>query len=128
MDGESLPKALRSDAESQTALDLALSSKLANNDSKHDFVGLHNIAKHIIHLKENSDAVLLTISHLQDFHRELLKQPPQGQAALPTMKMTSQMLAQKGVQFEVWKLRISSMQQRMQNIINLVGSMNLARP
>ena len=44
------------------------------------------------------------------------------------MKMTSQMLAQKGVQLEVWKLRMSSMQQRMQNIINLVGSINPASP
>ena len=68
------------------------------------------------------------MSHLQEFHRELIKQPPQGQAAIPIMKMTSQMLAQKGVQFEVWKLRLSSMQQRMQNIINLVGPTNLASP
>ena len=112
----------------QTALDLALSSKDVNNEGKHDFVGLHNIAKHIIHLKENSDAASLTINHLQEFHRELLKQPPQGQAAIPTLKMTSQMLAQKGVQFEVWKLRMTSMQQRMQNIINLVEPMNSARP
>ncbi|KAL8777237.1 MAG: hypothetical protein Q9213_007950 [Squamulea squamosa] len=108
----------------RTALDLALSTTHGNGDGRHDFVGLHNIAKHIIYLKENADAALLTIGHLQDFHRDLLKRPPQGQAAIPTMRLTSQMLAQKAVQFEVWKLRMSSMQQRMQNIINLVATTN----
>ena len=78
------------------------------------------MAKHIIYLKEGSDAVALTMTHLQNFHQELLKQPPQGQDAMPIMRLTSQMLAQKAVQFEVWKLRITSLEQRMQNIINLV--------
>ena len=78
------------------------------------------MAKHIIHLKEGSNAAVLTTSHLQEFHQELLKQPPQGQDAMPTMRLTSQMLAQKAVQFEVWKLRMTSLEQRMQNIINLV--------
>lgn len=104
----------------QIALDLALSSKNDNGDSRHDFVGLHNIAKHIIYLKENSDAASLTVSHLQDFHRELMKQPPQGEDAMPTMRLTSQMLVQTAIQCEVWKLRMSSMKQRMRNIINLV--------
>ena len=78
------------------------------------------MAKHIIYLKEGSDAAALTVSHLQEFHKELLRQPPQGRNARPTMRMTSQMLAQKAVQFEVWKLRMTSLEQRMQNIINLV--------
>jgi hypothetical protein len=78
------------------------------------------MAKHIIYLKEGSDAAVSTASHLQKFHQELLKQPPQGQDAMPTMRLTSQMLAQKAVQFEVWKLRMTSLQQRIQNIINLV--------
>ena len=78
------------------------------------------MAKHIIYLKEGADAAALTMSHLQEFHRELLKEPPQGQDAVPTMRLTSQMLAQKAVQFEVWKLRVTSLEQRMQNIINLV--------
>lgn len=62
----------------------------------------------------------MTMTHLEALHRELLKRPPQGQDAMPTLHMTSQMLAQKAVQFEVWKLRMTSLQQRMQNIINLV--------
>lgn len=103
----------------RTALDLALATATAIGDRHHDFVGLHNIAKHIIYLKEGSEAAMLTITHLQDFHRELLKEPPQGKNAMPTMRLTSQMLKQKAVQFEGWKLRMGSLQQRMQNIINL---------
>ena len=78
------------------------------------------MAKHIIYLKEGADAAALTVDHLQEFHLKLLKEPPQGQSAMPTMRLTSQMLAQKAVQFEVWKLRVTSLEQRMQNIINLV--------
>lgn len=78
------------------------------------------MAKHIIYLKEGSDAAALTMGHLQKSHQELLMEPPQGPDAMPTMRLTSQMLAQKAVQFEVWKLRVTSLEQRMQNIINLV--------
>ena len=80
------------------------------------------MAKHIIYLKEGSDAANLIMSHLQSFHKDLLMNPPQGDEALPTMSLTSQMLAQKAVQYEVWKLRMASMEQRMLNIINLVRS------
>lgn len=105
----------------KTALDLAVSSRYSDSDDRHDFVGLHNIAKHIIYLKENSEAASMTMTHLETFHRALLIHPPQGQDAMPTMHMTSQMLVQKAVQFEVWKLRMTSLQQRMQNVINLVN-------
>ena len=84
------------------------------------------MAKHIIYLKEGADAAALTMGHLQEFHQELLKELPQGQDAMPTMRLTSQMLAQKAVQFEVWKLRVTSLEQRMQNIINLVGKKEIA--
>ena len=80
------------------------------------------MAKHIIFLKEGSDAVGLTMTHLQAFHQDLVKQPPQGHNAMPTMRLTSQMLAQKAVQFEVWKLRMTSLEKRMQNIVNLVST------
>ena len=78
------------------------------------------MAKHIIYLKEGSDAASLTLSHLGEFHQELRKQPPQGHGAIPTMRLTSQMLKHKAVQFEVWNLRMTSLEKRMQNIINLV--------
>jgi hypothetical protein len=111
---------------SQTALDLALST--AGDNGHHDFVGLHNMAKHIIYLKEGADAAHLTTSHLQAFHQELLRQPPQGPDTLPIMHLASQMLAQKAVQFEVWKLRMTSLEQRIQNIINLVRGKDQEAP
>lgn len=79
------------------------------------------MAKHIIYLKEGADAALSTVNRLQEFHKDLAKQPPQGQHASTTMFETSQMLSQKGMQFEVWKLRMNSLAQRMQNVINLVS-------
>ncbi|KAL8916824.1 MAG: hypothetical protein Q9172_006087 [Xanthocarpia lactea] len=97
-------------------------------DGHHDFVGLHNIAKHIIHLKEGADAAHSTTTHLQAFHQGLLEQPPQGPHATQVMRLTNQMLAQKTVQFEVWKLRMTSLEQRMQNIINLVRENKWAAP
>ena len=98
---------------------------IESNGPPHDFVGLHNMAKHIIHLKEGSDAAELTMTHLQNFHEELLEQPSQRSDAKATMRLTNQMLAQKAVQFEVWKLRMTSLEKRMQNIINLVSEGSL---
>ena len=86
----------------------------------HDFVGLHNTAKHIIHLQEGAEAAFLTASHLQDYHQEIVKEVPQGSITALSVRQTSRMLAQRVVQCEVWKLRMASLQQRMQNVINLV--------
>lgn len=91
-----------------------------------DFVGLHNIAKHITHLKEGADAASLTMSHLQKFHQELVGAPPQGPDTVPFIRLTDQMLKQKAVQFEVWQLRMASLEKRMQNIINLVSDLESA--
>ena len=102
------------------AHDMTLQAGTDHNHGKHDFVGLHNMAKHILHLKEGSAAAELTMAHFGKFHQELRQQPPQGEAARHTMRSTGQMLAQKAVQFEVWNLRMTSLQQRMQNVINLV--------
>ena len=78
------------------------------------------MAKHIIYLKEGCEAAALTVTHLQDFHQGLLKQQPQGHDATPTTRLTNQMLKQKAVQFESSNLRVTSLEKRMQNIINLV--------
>lgn len=102
------------------AHDMTLQAVTDRDHGKHDFAGLHNMAKHILHLKEGSAAAELTMAHFGKFHQELQEQPPQGEAARPTMRSTGRMLAQKAVQFEVWNLRMTSLQQRMQNVINLV--------
>ena len=78
------------------------------------------MAKHIIFLKEGAEAALLTAQRLCEHHKELLTEPPQGDSAKPLMRFVHQMLLQKVTQFEGWKLRMASLEQRMQNVINLV--------
>ena len=78
------------------------------------------MAKHIIFLKEASEAALLMAQRLHEHHKELLTGPPQGDNAKPTMQIVHQMLSQKVTQFEVWKVRMESMDKRMENVINLV--------
>ena len=94
---------------------------MVRTDKQPDFIGLHNLAKHIIFLKEGSDAALSTAKRVTEEHQELLRDPPQGKGTIPTVKLNHQSLQQKTVQFEVWKLQMESLQQRMQNIVNLVG-------
>lgn len=91
-----------------------------DKNSDHDFVGLHNMAKHIIFLKEASEAALLMAQRLYQHHQELLDKPPQGNSSKSTMQLVHQMLSQKVTQFESWKLRMESMDKRMANVINLV--------
>lgn len=78
------------------------------------------MAKHIIFLKEASEAALLMAQRLYQHHGELLDNPPQGDSSKSTMRLVHQMLSQKVTQFEVWKLQMESMDKRMENVINLV--------
>lgn len=78
------------------------------------------MAKHIIFLKESSEAALLMAQRLYQHHQELLAKPPQGDSSKAAMQLVHQMLSQKVTQFEVWKLRMESMEKRMENVINLV--------
>ena len=104
-------------ADQSTLID---ADKTEHRGHDYDFAGLHNIAKHIIHLRESSQALASTTSHLQEFHRKLLNDPPQGQDATAATKLADQMLSQKAVQVDVWKLRMESLEKRIQNVINLV--------
>ncbi|MCJ1270366.1 hypothetical protein MMC22_010262 [Lobaria immixta] len=106
----------------RTALDRSLKVRTGER-SDHDFVGLHNMAKHIIYLKEGSEATLLMAQRLHQHHKELLARPPQGDSSKSTMELVHQMLSQKVTQFEAWKLRMESMDKRMQNVINLSFNM-----
>ncbi|MCJ1470845.1 hypothetical protein MMC07_009492 [Pseudocyphellaria aurata] len=104
--------------------ELDRSSKVRSGErSEHDFVGLHNVAKHIIFLKEAAEAALLMAQRLYQHHQELLDGPPQGGSAKSTMQLVHQMLSQKVTQFEVWKLQMESMNARMENVINLVRTL-----
>lgn len=107
--------------EDKTALDLTLASNTRNGSVQPDFVGLHNMSKHIIYLKEGAEALDLTMTHMKAFHQRILENPPQGAAAQSLTRLTHDTLNQTAVQVEVWKLRMNSLERRIQNIINLVG-------
>lgn len=79
------------------------------------------MAKHMFFLSEGAEAMSLLIKHVESFHRRLVEKPPQASSAASFTILTHEDLKQKSVQCEVWKLRMTSLQQRMQNIINLVG-------
>jgi hypothetical protein len=81
---------------------------------RQDFIALHHIAKNIIHLKEASDAVLKTVSHMIRHHTESC------QVDRPNHCSTSATLDYQQTLFESVNLRLTSLEKRMQNIINLV--------
>ena len=82
------------------------------------FTGLLNISKHIIYLQESSDAALETIKKLSDYHETLeWSGDYQKQAA----SATSAAFVQVETEFQAIKLRLRSMDRRMQNVISLVS-------
>ena len=80
-----------------------------------DFAGLHNVSKHITHLREGADAALLTLDLL-------LKQisgstSPSNSAITPSQTRDS--ISHITTLFQSTKLRLHSLESRMSNIINL---------
>src|SRR5436853_945128 len=93
----------------------AVQSTCKAESFRQDFTALHLIAKNIIHLKEASDAVLKTVSHMILHHTE------SGQGDRPHHCSTSAALDYQQTLFESVNLRLTSLEKRMQNIINLVS-------
>lgn len=88
---------------------------------------MHNMAKHIIYLKEAAEATFSMSQHILTHHDKVLLAHPRqsGDDAKMATQRVHQMLAQKVTQFECWKIRMDSMQKRMENVINLVrGSLS----
>jgi len=81
--------------------------------SQQDLVGLHNVAKHCIYLKEAFDAILLTIEDLFQQHLEIFPQTQERQS-------TSSMLKYKMGLFHAVNLRLASLDKRVANILSLV--------
>lgn len=84
-----------------------------------EFVGMHNIAKHIIFLKEGSDAALLTLKEIRKHHTGLPRGSSGGSEAWET---TEQTLRYNEGLFQSTNLRLVTLEKRMQNIINLVST------
>ncbi|KAI4089133.1 MAG: hypothetical protein L6R37_008096 [Teloschistes peruensis] len=89
-------------------------------ESSFDFHAIHNIAKHIIHLKESSSAAKLLAGHITDQHRELMSQSDPG-SEIGVMQGVQGLLQHKQTLLENCQVRVQAMDSRAQNMINLVS-------
>ena len=90
-------------------------------DGNIDFVGLHNLAKHLIFFREASEAAMSTVKGLHRRHKDLFRTLPQDSASTQIMNEVDELLLQKITQFGVLVLRTAATEKRMQNIISLVS-------
>jgi len=80
-----------------------------------DFVGLHNVAKHVIYLQEASEAALSTVQSLREHHEQDIKD-----RHTPVTDGVQDALRYRQSLFQSTQLRLKSLDRRMQNIIALV--------
>jgi hypothetical protein len=88
-----------------------------------NFVGLHNLAQHMIHLKESSEAVLRTVESLRaqhDIMTSVVDLNKTDSGTIAARATTKSLLAHRYSLFQSTNLRINSLEKRMQNVINLV--------
>ncbi|KAJ6065914.1 hypothetical protein N7444_001567 [Penicillium canescens] len=86
-------------------------------EDRQSFTGLHNVAKHVIHLQEGSSAVLFTLKKLSARYYSLLEEASDEDRK--EMGNTASMLTQVEARFETVDLRLRSLEKRMQNVIAL---------
>ncbi|KAL2354960.1 hypothetical protein BJ546DRAFT_1061247 [Cryomyces antarcticus] len=79
-----------------------------------EFLPLHNVSKHIIYLKEASDAAVLLVDDLCAHHKRLTEEKP----AILSASIQDALKYKKGL-FQSTQLRLTSLEKRMQNIISL---------
>lgn len=89
------------------------------SEDRESFTGLHNVAKHIVYLQEGSDALLFTLRKVAAHHSTLrAKASDKDQQE---MENTTSMLMQGETGCETVRLRLRSLDKRMQNTISLVS-------
>jgi hypothetical protein len=95
--------------------DILEKARARDRASQFDFVGLHNVSKHIAYLNEAADALLLIVEDMRVQSRAL----PCATDAGHVEEIVAALAYQKGL-FHSGNLRLKSLDKRMQNIINLV--------
>ena len=85
-----------------------------------DFVGLHNVAKHIIFMKESIEAFLSTTASMLETHEKLYTHRGRKSPSKQIFTSTYAALKYQRELFLSLSLRIMSLDRRMQNTINLV--------
>ncbi|KAA8619916.1 CorA Mg2+ and Co2+ transporter [Pyrenophora tritici-repentis] len=81
---------------------------------KTHFTGLHNLAKHTVYLRENCDAALATLDDFSNHHKTVV-----GESPNPSQKFARQALKYRKTLFESTQRRLSSLDARISNIIQL---------
>jgi hypothetical protein len=90
-----------------------------------DFSRLHNLEKLVIHLKEGCDAVIETAKSIQKAHSDLFKESHfRDVAPHPAIPATEKDLEYLLSAFQSLRLRITSVETRVANVINLVGDIH----
>lgn len=85
---------------------------------------MHNISKHIIYLKESSNAAVLTATRVYEHHQELTKRC-QSEDNSQMMQAVHGLLLHKRTLLEDCTLRVNSMENRIQNLTNLARALIL---
>ncbi|KAJ6041238.1 uncharacterized protein N7446_010869 [Penicillium canescens] len=87
------------------------------SQERESFTGLHNVAKHIVHLQESCDATYLIVQKVLA-HFKLLQSKASDENKV-LMESTWGMLTQVETSFETVNLRLRSLDRRMQSVIAL---------
>lgn len=86
-----------------------------------DFSRLHNLEKLVIHLKEGCDAIIETAKSIQKAHSDLFKESYfKNVDPHPAISATEKDLEYLLTAFQSLRLRITSVETRVANVINLV--------
>ncbi|KAH6642423.1 hypothetical protein C7974DRAFT_302739 [Boeremia exigua] len=95
-------------------LHLATTPGKATKLPRDHFTGLHNLAKHITYLQENCDSALATLSGLRHHHGVVIGDHPDS-----AQEFTRQALDYRKTLFNSTQRRLSSLDKRMANIVQL---------
>jgi hypothetical protein len=85
-----------------------------------DFVGLHNVAKHVIFMKEGLEAALSTMTSMLESHEKLYRHRESNSPSARIITATHAALRYQRELLLSLSFRITSLERRMQNTINLV--------
>lgn len=103
----------------RSLMNVAKTSEVWITSPRQDLVGLHNIAKYCVYLKEAFDAILLTIEDLSQQNLEIFPKTQERQS-------TSSMLKYRMGLFCSVNLRLASLDKRVANILSLVNNSLIA--
>ncbi|RMZ67226.1 corA-like mg2+ transporter domain-containing [Pyrenophora seminiperda CCB06] len=81
---------------------------------KTHFTGLHNLAKHTVYLRENCEAALATLDDFSNHHKMVI-----GDSPNPSQRFARQALKYRKTLFESTQRRLTSLDARISNIIQL---------